>query len=82
MFDCEACEFRCKVDGLDADNLEAWRLYGRMTMHRWVWDLDCGPWWVARVWGEVDEDAMDDLMQRVSVIYDTLHPPKAKPNGA
>jgi hypothetical protein len=82
-FDCETCEFRCQVDGLDPENAEAWRVYSRLTSHRWVWETQCGPWWVGEVFRDFDDsDERDTMMARVSVIYDTLHPPKAKPHGA
>lgn len=82
MFDCEACEFRQQVDGLDADNTDAWRAYLKLVSHRWVMDMQAGPWWVAQVVARDDEDERDALMTRVSVIYDTLHPPKVTKHGA
>lgn len=82
VFDCETCEFRCRVDGLDAENAKAWQVYSRLTSHRWVWDTQCGPWWVARVFDGWDVDDLDEMMTRVSVIYDALHPPKAHKHGA
>jgi hypothetical protein len=78
VFDCETCEFRCQVDGLAVENAEAWRTYGRLMAHRWVWDADCGPWWIGEVFRGIDPDERDDLMDRISVIYDTLHPPKER----
>jgi hypothetical protein len=82
MFDCDACDFRCQVDGLDAENAEAWRTYAKLTSHRWVWDTQCGTWWVGELFGGMDPDARDELMERVSVIYDAMHPPQVKKHGA
>lgn len=82
MFNCETCEFKQMVDGLDADNAEAWRCYAKLTAHRWIWDMDAGPWWLGQVFAGCDDDERDELMGRVSVIYDTLHPPKASRHGA
>lgn len=83
MFDCGACEFRQQVDGLDGENAEAWRLYARLTAHRWVWDTQCGPWWAAEIFRDFsDPDERDEMMTRVSMIYDTLHPPQVKSHGA
>ena len=80
MFDCETCEFRCQTDGLDADNTEAWRVYSRITSHRWVWDTQSGNWWLGEIFRGLDPDERDELMERVSIIYDTLHPPKERTN--
>lgn len=77
VFDCDTCEHRQQVDGLDAPNQEAWRFYGRLLAHRWVWDWQIGDWWIGELTRGADEDARDELMARVSVIYDTFHPPKA-----
>ena len=82
VFDCETCEFRQQVDALDAENAEAWRVYARLTSHRWVWETQSGPWWVAQVFADYDADTLDEMLARVSVIYDTLHPPKVTPHGA
>lgn len=82
MFDCEACEFRQRVDGLDAENAEGWRCYAKLTSHRWVWDLQGVNWWLGQVFDGLDEDEREELMARVDVIYDALHPPKGKPHGA
>lgn len=82
MFDCGVCEFRQQVDALDAENAEAWRTYATLTAHRWVWDMQAGPWWLGRVFDGLDDDDRDELMARVSVIYDTLHPPQEKRRGA
>lgn len=82
MFECDTCEFRQRVDGLDADNARAWRFYVQINAHRWVWDSQCGPWWMGELFKGLDPDDRDELMERISVIYDTLHPPKAKAHGA
>ena len=82
MFDCGTCVFRQQVDGLDADNLEAWAMYGRIQSHRWIWDAQCGPWWIGTLFDGLEPEDRDELMDRVSIIYDTLHPPKAKAHGA
>ena len=82
MFECETCEFRQRVDGLDADNQAAWRLYARMNSHRWLWDMQCGPWWLGELFREMDPDDRDDAMERIDVIHDTLHPPKVRSHGA
>ena len=83
VFDCETCEFRQQVDGLDRANQDAWAVYARVNSHRWVWDAQAGPWWLARVVDEIDADERDDVMSRIDIIYDVLHPPKGrKAHGA
>jgi len=70
------------VDGLDPDNLTAWRTYGQLNAHRWIWDAQCGAWWLGELFKDMDPDERDERMARVDVIYDVLHPPKAKAHGA
>jgi hypothetical protein len=82
VFDCATCEFRQQVDALDAENANAWRCYSKMTRHRWVWEWQAGTWWVEQVFTGLDEDERDELMARVDVIYDALHPPQEKRRGA
>lgn len=82
VFECETCDFREHVEGLDEDNADAWRCYAKLTAHRWVLDIEAGAWWINRLLGDRDDDECDDLMARVSIIYDTLHPPKAPRHGA
>lgn len=82
VYECETCEFREFCDGLAPENEMAWRAYAQMTSHRWVWDMQAGPWWVQRVIDRVDEDDREELMARIDVIYDALHPPQEKRRGA
>lgn len=82
VFDCEVCEFRQRVDGLDADNVQAWQTYADIFRHRWVWDVQAGGWWLAKVVDALGEDEQDEVLARVDVIYDTLHPKQEKPRGA
>lgn len=82
MFDCETCEFRQRIDGLDADNERAWRTYAHIMSHRWLWEMQAGAWWVTQVLDALDDDERDDILTRVDVIYDTLRPPQEKPRGA
>ena len=76
-FDCGTCEHRQQLDGLDAENADAWRFYARLRGHRWVWDMDAGAWWLDALCRGMDEDDRDVLFARVNVIHDTLHPPKS-----
>lgn len=78
MFDCDACEFRQQIDGLDAENDEAWRCYAKVTSHRWLWDMQGANWWLGRVFGELSHEDADELMDRIDVIYDALHPRQEK----
>ena len=82
MFDCGTCDFRIAVDGLDEENTDAWRCYAKLTGHRWVWDMQAAGWWLAQVFDGLDEDERDEIMARVDVIYDALHPKQETPRGA
>lgn len=77
VFDCDTCEHKRQLDGLDADNVEAWGFYARLLAHRWVWDWQVGPWRLDQLTRDLDEDRRELLLARVSVIYDTFHPPKS-----
>lgn len=82
MFQCDTCEFRLRVDGLDPDNVAAWRFYAKLTSHRWLHDMQAGPWWLQQIAGGLDEDERDEVLDRIDVIYDTLHPKQEKRRGA
>lgn len=75
-FDCDTCEHRRQWDGLDDDNVAAWRFYVSLLAHRWIRDIDAGHWWLARLCRGMDDDEVAELFERVSVIYDVLQPPK------
>jgi hypothetical protein len=75
QFDCETCPVAQAITTLDADNREAWRLFG--TLHcRFAVDVPgvAAPV-LARVMEEKTADEATDLLSRLSIIYEVLHPP-------
>ena len=66
----------------DEDNEEAWRCYARINSHRWVWDAEAGAWWLQQVLAEYAGEEREDVMSRIDIIYDVLHPPKEAKRGA
>lgn len=76
-FDCSKCERRIKRDALDDDNLHAWRLWLTVGT-RFVKDFGAAPQVLARVMEGMDADDVDELLARLSVIYDTLCPVQPK----
>lgn len=73
-FDCETCEVADALASLDADNADAWRVYGQ-CLSRFAVDLGLVPvQFKALVSGRSDADVVD-LMERLAVIYDVLSPP-------
>jgi hypothetical protein len=75
-FDCQTCPLAERLEALDAENAEAWRIFGRIYS-RLALDM---PGFVepflARVLADYDTDDALDLSERLGVIYDVLNPPK------
>lgn len=73
MFDCTRCERRAWLDRLDDANRDAWEVWLSMGT-RLVKEFGLGPLLLARACeGRASED-VDDLVARLSVLYDTLCP--------
>ncbi len=76
QYDCQTCVVAARVEELDSENSEAWRLFGRLVS-RLTMDV---PGLVTpileRIVSDLDRDDALDLLQRLSVIYDTVIPPK------
>lgn len=75
QFDCDTCELRARGDALDDSNAEAWAVFHRCyTRFTFDWHLVA-----ERVRLETagwSPDATLDLLDRLSVIYAELYPPK------
>lgn len=59
---------------LAPENADAWQLFFRVTS-RFAADLHCVNAVLARVLDSLDGDEALDLLERLSLIYDTLCPP-------
>lgn len=73
LFDCGSCAISCHLSELDADNAKAWHLT-KLLLTRFVADTQgLGPWLV-RLTPDLDEVGFEDLLRRLSLIYDVLVP--------
>lgn len=72
-FDCATCERRIQTEALDDANREAWGLWLALGT-RFVKDYGLGRWVIERACEGQAQDDIEDLVARLSVIYDTLCP--------
>lgn len=72
-FDCSRCERRRLIEGLDDDNCAAWELWLRIGT-RAVKDFGLGQFIVTRACEGLAPEDVDDLISRLSVIYDAVCP--------
>lgn len=63
---------------LDADNREAWGMYGRIVSRLTV-DLHMAPVVFARAVDGMDSDEVLTLVDRLAVMHNILNPPPQKP---
>jgi hypothetical protein len=74
-YDCEACPVRLQLEGLDAENAEAWRIYRKMAT-RFVQDFALSAeLFRIETEGWTVED-VTDLVTRLGIVYDELSPPR------
>lgn len=78
-YDCETCPVREAVGALWPENIEAWRLF-QVAVTRFSVDLHLVGEIVRRLTAHIDdaEDAAA-VLTRLSLIYEWLYPPPAKP---
>jgi hypothetical protein len=78
-YDCQTCVVWERVEGLDPENREAWQLFGSIVS-RLTLEIPgvVGPMFAKVIRDLNSEDAIE-LVQRLSVIYDTVIPPKPTP---
>lgn len=76
-FDCDGCAVREALDGLNAENAEAWEMFHRLAS-RFLVDAQL----ISTAFQQlmVGRDAADvlDVLERLEVIYDIVQPPKTK----
>ena len=63
------------IEDLDAENLRAWRLL-RSLMTRFMVDAQMLPSVLMRLTADDDVEEFEDLMTRLSILYDVQCPPK------
>ncbi len=62
------------------ENLAAWKLFHQIAC-RFSVDFQATPPVLSAVLRDQDAEESLDLLQRLSVIYDTVYPPKPKPTS-
>ena len=72
-FDCTTCEYRRLRDGLRPENLRAWRVWQQVGT-RFAVDFGTGGYHLQKLTEGWPAEEVDDLMARLAVLYDTLHP--------
>lgn len=65
---------RQAIEGLDEDNARAWKLWQRIA-HRLVVDLHAGGQVLAWALADLSADEALVMVERLSILYDTLQPP-------
>jgi hypothetical protein len=61
----------------DSANAEAWRLFNQVYT-RLTFDTHCASVVLTKLAGDRDPEAFAELVDRFSVLYDTLYPPPEK----
>lgn len=75
QFDCQQCPLMDAYDDLRPENKEAWALYKQLCT-RFTHEFHIAPVLMQKAVAELDFDEAATLAQRLTVIYDTLYPPK------
>lgn len=73
VFDCDSCAVRQAVEGLDADNREAWDLMQRLAS-RFLVETHALPQVLMRLTANHDGEEFGDLIARLGIIYDVQCP--------
>jgi hypothetical protein len=76
QYDCETCAIKAALAGLDDDNRRAWVTWQQVA-HRIVVDLQAGGTVLGWALADLDPPAALACVERLSIIYDTLQPPKS-----
>lgn len=76
-YECGTCPVLANLEGLDAENRQAWGLYKRIVT-RLAADLYCGAEVLRRFTADVSNDDFPDLWERLSLLYSVLNPVEKK----
>lgn len=80
VFQCETCEVSDRIQGLDAENARAWRLFQSLQTRFLVENRAVGMALAVFTADDSPEDVAD-LISRLSVLYDVYFPPPKAPRG-
>lgn len=75
MFDCEQCVVSQALEDLWPENAAAWRLFHQLAT-RFVVDASLGAEVFRTLTAELSVDEIEDLLDRLAIIYDIVMPPK------
>lgn len=78
LYNCDQCGVAEQLNGLTRENRRAWDIFHRLARRLPVDARLAGAWWATLT---ADEPDVEDLMDRLSLIYDYLQPAKV-PRGA
>lgn len=81
QYDCQTCAVAEAIDGLEPDNVRAWRLY-RQIVCKLAIDAQCGNEVLRRLLADVSDDEFPDVWARLMLLHDTLNPAPVTPHGA
>ena len=74
-FDCRRCEFRQRREALSPENARAWTVWTQVAS-RFAVEFGIGGLWIERATAGWPDEDVADLLARLAVLYDTLHPPR------
>ncbi len=74
VFDCSTCEYRRLRDALAPENAVAWEVW-RLIGSRFCVDFGTAGWALRAVTADWPADDVQDLVQRLALIYDAVAPP-------
>jgi len=73
-WDCSTCEYRQQLAALTRENAVAWDVW-RLIGNRFAMDFSTGAWVLAAITRDWPAEDVQDLAQRLAVIYDIVSPP-------
>jgi hypothetical protein len=75
-YDCgDDCPVAAALDALWPENADAWRVF-HQVVSRFTVEFHLGGEALRRLTGELEADAFEALLERLSLIYDLLYPPR------
>jgi hypothetical protein len=75
MYVCETCVVAEAIDDLAPENLRAWSLFQRVCA-RFVVETRSVGQVLARLLADEDSEDFEDMLTRISILYDVHYPPK------
>jgi hypothetical protein len=78
VFDCDTCPVAQALGDLWPENAQAWDLFKRLAT-RFVVDAGLAASVFQRLTEDLDVDEMQELVERLTVIYDLVMPAPAEP---